>query len=87
MVVFFEDGSWIKPSGLVQGEKLLEVVIYESIFNTNDGKRKVWKEKRRSPLQLKGKRKRIIASEFLTPIGRLRVPNFISNHQLLQDPN
>lgn len=45
----------------------------------------LWKEKGKSPLRPKGKAKGIMVSEFLTPIGRLRVPDSMPNHQLLQD--
>ena len=42
MVVFSEDDLWIKPPGLVEGEKPLVLVIHdESIFNTNNKKKKV----------------------------------------------
>lgn len=42
MVGFAEDGSWTTPLSLEEGEKLLVLVTHdESIFNTNDGKRKI----------------------------------------------
>ena len=87
MVVFSENGTWTRPPGLIEGEKPLVLVTHdESTFNANDGKRREWKEKGKSPLRPKRKGKEIMASEFLTPIGRLRVPDSISDHQLLQDP-
>ena len=56
MVVFSEDGLWTRPLGLVEGEKPLVLVTNDkSIFNANDGKRRVWKEKRKSPSRPKGK--------------------------------
>ena len=86
IVVFSEDGSWIRSPGLIEGEKPLVLVTHdESIFSANDGKRRVWKEKGKLPLRPKGKGKGIMVSEFLTPIGRLRVPDSVPNHQLLQD--
>lgn len=86
MVVFSEDGSWTRPPGLAEGEKPLVLVTHdESTFNANDGKRRVWKGKGKSPLRPKGKGKRIMASEFLTPVGRLRVPDSVPDHQLLQN--
>lgn len=64
-------------------KKLLVLVTYnESIFNANNGKRRVQKEKGKSLLQTKKKGKRIIVSEFLTLVRRLRIFNFIPNHQL-----
>ena len=71
---------------MIEGKKPLILVTNDkSIFSANDGKRKVWKEKGKSPLQPKGKEKGIMVSEFLTPIGRLRVPDSVPNHKLLQD--
>lgn len=81
--MFSKDSSWIKPSGLVEEKKLLIVVTHdESIFNANNGKKK-----EKSPLPQKGKGKRIMASEFPTPVRRLHVPDSVSDHQLLQHPN
>ena len=41
-MVFSEDGSWTRPLRLVEKEKLLVLVIHdESIFNANDGKKRV----------------------------------------------
>ena len=86
MVVFSEDGSWTRPPGLIEGEKPLVLVTHdEIIFSANNGKRRVWKEKEKSPLRSKRKGKGIMISEFFTPIGRLRVPDSVPNHQLLQD--
>ena len=86
MVIFFEDGSWTRPPGLGEGEKPLVFVTHgESIFSANDGKKRVWKQKGKSPLRPKGKGKEIMVSQFLTPIGKLRVPDSITNRQLLQD--
>ncbi len=86
MVVFSEDSSWIKPLRLREREKALVLVIHdESIFNANNRKRRVWKEKGKSTLWPKGKGKGIIVSEFLTSIERLCVPDSVPDHQLFQD--
>ena len=88
MMIFSEDSLWTKPPRLKEEEKPLVLITYnESIFSTNNGKKKVYKEKGKSFLQLKGKRKEIMASEFFTLIGKLRVLNFIPYYQLLQDKN
>ena len=86
IVVFSEDGSWTRPLGLVEGEKPLVLITHnESIFNANDGKRRVGKEKEKSSLRPKGKKKGIMISEFLTPVGRLHVPDSLPDHQLFQN--
>lgn len=42
MVIFSENSSWTKSFGLVVEEKSLVLIIYdESIFNTNDEKKKI----------------------------------------------
>lgn len=85
-MVFSKNSSRTRPPRLRKRKILLILVIYdESIFSANNGKRRIWKEKRKSLLQLKRKRKIIMVSEFLIPIRKLRVPNFMSNHQFLQD--
>lgn len=44
-VEFKEDGTWSAPI-LYVGEKPLVLITYdESIFNANDGKRKLWMKK------------------------------------------
>lgn len=51
MVVFFEDDLWTKPSSLKEEGKPLVLVTHDkSTFNANDGKRRIWKEKGKSPL-------------------------------------
>lgn len=58
-MIFSKDTSWIKPSRLREGEKVLVLVTYDkSIFNANNRKWKVWKKKRKSPLWLKKKLKK-----------------------------
>lgn len=88
MVVFSEDGSWTKPSSLKEGEKPLVLVTHdENTFNANDGKRRIWKEKGKSPLRPKRRGKGIMVSEFLTPIGRLKIPDTVPDAYLLHDSN
>lgn len=88
MVVFSEDGTWTRPSGLEEEEKAVVLVTHdESIFSANDGKRRIWKEKGKSPLRPKGKGKGIMVSEFLIPVGRLHVPDSVPDTELLRDPN
>lgn len=53
---------------------------YESIFKANDGKKKISKEKQKSSLRPKRKRKRINASKFFIPVERLYVSDSILNH-------
>lgn len=88
MVIFAENGSWTMPVDLKEGKKPLVLVTHdESTFNANDGKRRIWKEKRKSPLRPKRRGKGIMASEFLTPVRRLRVPDTVPDAHLLRDPN
>ncbi len=85
MVIFSEDGSWKHPLNLSENEKPLVLVTHdESIFNSNNGKRRIWMENGKQPLCLKGRGKRIMASEFLTPSGRLKVPNSVADEEFLQ---
>ncbi len=65
--------------------KYLSYIMRET-FDTNDKQKRVWKEKEKSLLRLKRKGKGIMASGFLTLVGRLQVSDFVPDHQLLQDP-
>ena len=86
MVQFSEDGTWRVPDHLPPGEKPLVLVTHdESTFNANDGKRRLWLEDGKQPLRPKGRGKGIMVSGFLTPGGRLRVPDNIPDTQLLED--
>ena len=85
-MIFSEDSLWTKLLGLEEEEKLLVLITHnKSIFSANNDKRRIYKEKEKLSLQPKRKRKEIMASEFLTSIGRLRVLKSIPYHQLLQD--
>jgi hypothetical protein len=64
---------------------LIFVTHDESTFNANDRRRRMWMADGKQPLRLKAKGKSIMVSEFLTPGGRLCVPDNVSNAQLLED--
>ena len=59
------------PQNLLHGQKPLVLVTHnESIFNANDGKRQLWMKDGKQPL--------MVPRLFLTPGGRLAVPNTIA---------
>ncbi|RPB21874.1 hypothetical protein L211DRAFT_888332 [Terfezia boudieri ATCC MYA-4762] len=73
-----EDGT-ILLKELPAGEKEKILVTHdESTFNANDGKRRMWIQNNAQPLRQKSKGRGIMVSEFLTPRGRLAVPEHIS---------
>ena len=85
MVQFAEDGSgsWSPPPTLAPGEESLVLVTHdESTFNANDGKRQ---KDGKQLLRPKGRGKGIMVSASLTPGGPLRVPDRISDMELLKD--
>ena len=85
-LLFKEDGSWEIPPGLQPGEKPLVLITHdESTFNANDGKRRLWMKENEQPLRSKGNGKGIMMSSFLTPGGILKVPQAVSDAQLLSD--
>lgn len=87
MVIFNEDGTWEMPATLQEGEKPLVFITHdESTFNANDGKRTGWMKQGQQPLRPKSRGKGIMVSGFLTPGGRLRVPDHIPDSELLKDP-
>ncbi len=78
MVIFSKDSSWKHPHNLSKNEKPLVLVTHDkSTFNSNDRKRRIWMENGKQPLRPKGRGKRIMASEFLTPGDRLKIPNSV----------
>ena len=88
MVTFLENGSWSIPDTLPAGEKPLVLITHdESTFNANDGKRQLWVKDRKQPLRPKSRGKGIMVSGFLTPGSRLRVPDSISNAELMRNPS
>ncbi|RPA94629.1 hypothetical protein L873DRAFT_1846536 [Choiromyces venosus 120613-1] len=86
MVQFKLDGTWTILDTLLEGEKPIVFITHdESTFNVNDDKRRIWKEEGKQPLRAKSRGKEIMVSGFLTPGGRLKVPDTIPDEELLQD--
>lgn len=83
--IFAEDGTWQRPQIPEDERPIILVTHDESIFNANDGKRRLWIENGNQPLRPKGKGKGIMVSGYLTPGGILRVPENISDSELLED--
>jgi len=57
MVIFSEGGSWELPSNLQPDERPIVVTHDESIFNANNGKRKIWMKDRKQPIRPKDEEK------------------------------
>ena len=71
------------PQNLPPGQKPLVLVTHdESTFNANDGKWRLWMEDGKQPLRPKARGKGLMVSDFLTPGGRLAVPDTISDTEL-----
>jgi len=84
-VIFHGDGTWELPQ-LPPGEIPIVFITHdESTFNANDGKRRLWMKKNTPPIRQKGRGKGIMVSGFLTPGGRLQVPQHITNDMLLDE--
>ncbi|RPB11555.1 hypothetical protein P167DRAFT_575298 [Morchella conica CCBAS932] len=86
LVIFNEngDGGWRSPETLLENERPLVWVTHdESTFNANDGKRKMWMKVGQQPIRPKSRGKGIIISGFLTPGGHLRVPDHITDTELI----
>jgi hypothetical protein len=83
LVTWDEEGQMIMPQNLPPGQKPLVIVTHdESTFNANDGKRQLWIENGKQPLRPKGRGKGLMVSDFLTPGGRLAVPDAIPEAEL-----
>jgi len=83
LVAWDEGGQMIMPQNLPPGQKPLVLVTHdESTFNANDGKRRVWMKDGKQPLRPKARGKGLMVSDFLTPGGRLAVPDTISDAEL-----
>ena len=54
----------------------------ESTLNANDGKRQLWMKDGQQPLRPKARGKGLMVSDFLTPGGRLAVPDTITDAEL-----
>ena len=73
-----EDGN-IVPSVLLPGEKEKILITHdESTFYANDRRRFMGLEENKQPLRPKNQGQGIMVSDFLTPIGRLCLPNSIT---------
>ena len=80
-----EDLRIVYPSGLAPGVKPVVLIVHdESTFNANDGRSKIWIKDDNIPLKKKTRGKGIMVSDFLTPGGRLRVPDGIDNSTVTQ---
>ncbi|RPA83521.1 hypothetical protein BJ508DRAFT_375057 [Ascobolus immersus RN42] len=82
------DGNYYMEDG--SGRPLVLVTHDESTFNANDGKRSGWFKmgsdgKPNIPIEPKSRGKGIMVSCFLTPGGILRVPDSVSDAELLKD--
>ncbi|KAI0992558.1 hypothetical protein K3495_g15627 [Podosphaera aphanis] len=79
-------GSRKEPLDLQLNEKPLVFVTHdESIFNANDGKLQMWINRDSQPLRPKEKEKGIMASNFLTPGGILKVPHTVPDEELVTE--
>ena len=83
LVTWDEKGKMFMPQNLPPGQKPLVLVTHdESTFNANDGKWRLWMEDGKQPLRPKARGKGLMVSDFLTPGGRLAVPDTISDTEL-----
>lgn len=72
------------PDPTEPGRKPIIFVTHdESTFNANDGTQYGWFENKKVPIRPKGKGKGIMVSAFLTPGGILKVPDNISDREIL----
>ena len=75
-----EELRMVYPSDLLPGVRPVVLIVHdESTFNANDGRLKIWVKEDNIPLKKNTRGKGIMVSDFLTPGGRLRVPDNISN--------
>jgi len=83
LVTWDEEGQMIMPQNLLPNQKPLVLVTHdESTFNANDRKRQLWMKDSKQPLRPKARGKGLMVSDFLTPGGRLAVPNTISDTEM-----
>jgi hypothetical protein len=70
-----EELRMVYPTNLPVGVKPIVLIVHdESTFNANDGRSKIWIKDDHIPLKKKSRGKGIMVSDFLTPGGRLQVP-------------
>lgn len=87
MAIFSEDGTWKYPEGLdASKEVIIPLAHDESIYHANDGRRRVWAREGKLPIRPKNQGKGIMVSGLITPAGVLKVPDSISDAELLSDP-
>ncbi len=85
-VNFNEDGTRNLPLKLSSNNKpIVFITLDESTFHSNDGKHQQWVKNGKQKLRPKGRGKGIMVSGFLTPGGILRVPDLISDEELLNN--
>ena len=78
-----DNGNVVREENLPEGGRWVVIVTHdESTFNVNDGRRQMWLQDEENPLRPKGNGKGIMVSEFLTPRGRLKIPESVSDDQL-----
>ena len=78
-----ENGELIGGPSPPGGGRWVVIITHdESTFQVNDGRRQMWILKNNDPLRPKGVGKGIMVSEFLTPLGRLGAPSFITDEEL-----
>jgi len=66
----------VYPPNLPTGVRPIVPIVHdESTFNANDGRSKVWVKNNGVPLRKKTRGKGIMVSDFVTPGGRLQIPN------------
>ena len=87
LVTWDDKGNLHMPENLPLGQKPLVLVTHdESTFNAYDGKRVMWIDNGKQPLRNKGRGKGLMVSDFLTPGGRLCVPETMSDADI-EDKN
>lgn len=77
MVSWDEKGSISVPETPPGVRSKVLVTHDESTFMANDGRRQVWQEKSKQLQRPKGRGKGIMVSDFLTPGGRLKLPDSV----------
>jgi len=75
-----EELEIVYPSNLPSGVSPVVLIVHdESTFNANDGGSKIWVKEDHIPLKKKTRGKGIMVSDFLTPGGRLCIPDDIND--------
>ena len=73
----------ILPVNLPAGQRRIVLVTHdESTFNSHDRLHYAWMKDGEPPLRKKSRGKGIIVSDFVTPGGRLQVPDWIPAEEL-----